>query len=388
MLIENSLDEVKKRETSLKIIKSIINNYGRNELYDFTGLSGGFLATAQDLNLLETYVGPAIFEEKLQSLGISHLGGEKIFPVNRTSSGILATILALVPRNSCVIHFVPELPSHPSIPRSCKLKNANYIEFDDISKFHTPENASLIIITGATMDHKVIDEEIFEKIISIAKEKEIPVLVDDASGARLRTAIYKQKKATELGADLVVTSTDKLMMGPRGGLMGGKTELIDEIKACATKFGLEAQPPAIVAMVKGLENYNENNLLNSIEKRKKLIKLLKNDFKWFEESPTGVMISENSLKKEIATHNIETTFSPKDLCFLWAMILLKQEHIITIPAVAMPGASATVRFDLASNDAIKLDIAILHEKIKNSFKNLLKIANDEEVAKDILFNCE
>ena len=386
MLIENSLDEVKKRETSLKIIKSIINNHGRDNLYDFTGLSGGFLATVSDLNLLETYVGPAIFEEKLQKLGKVHLGGEKIFPVNRTSSGILATILALVPKNSCVIHFLPEFPSHPSIPRSCKLKNANYIEFDDISKFHTPKNTSLIIITGATMDHKVIDEEIFKKIIAIAKEKKILVLVDDASGARLRTAIYKQKSAIELGADLVVTSTDKLMMGPRGGLMAGKTDLINKIKACANKFGLEAQPPAIVAMVKGLEAYNENNLLNSIEKRKKLFNLLKNDFQMFEESPTGVMILENSLKNEIAKHDIEISFPPKDLCFLMAMILLKKEHIITIPAVAMPGASPTVRFDLSSNDAQKLDIAILHEKIKNSFEDLLKIANDEKVAKDILFN--
>ncbi|MDR2966792.1 MAG: TIGR03576 family pyridoxal phosphate-dependent enzyme [Methanobacteriaceae archaeon] len=386
MLIENSLDEVKKRETSLKIIKSIINNYGRNDLYDLTGLSGGFLATANDLNLLETYVGPAIFEEKLQDLGKVHLGGKKIFPVNRTSSGILATILALVPKHSCVIHFLPELPSHPSIPRSCKLKNANYIEFDDISKFHIPKNTSLIIITGATMDHKVIDEEIFEKIIAIATDEKIPVLVDDASGARLRTAIYNQKKATELGADLVITSTDKLMMGPRGGLMAGKTDLIDEIKSHANKFGLEAQPPAIVAMVKGLEVYNKEDLLNSIEKKKKLIELLKNDFRMFEESPTGVMFSEISLKKEIANHKIDTTFSPKDLCFLWAMILLKEEHIITIPAVAMPGASATVRFDLSSNDACKLDIATLHKKIKNSFQVLLKVATNEEIATDIIFN--
>ena len=386
MLIENSLDEVKRRETSLKIIESIINNHGRNSLYDFTGLSGGFLATEEDLNLLETYVGPAIFEEKLQKLGKVHLGGEKIFPVNRTSTGILATILTLVPKNSCVIHFLPEFPSHPSIPRSCNLKNANYIEFDDISKFHTPKNTSLIIITGATMDHKVIREEIFEKIIAIAKEKEIPVLVDDASGARLRTAIYKQKKAIELGADLVVTSTDKLMMGPRGGLMAGKTDLINEIKACANKFGLEAQPPAIVAMVKGLEVYNENDLLNSIEKRNKLFKLIKKDFKRFEKSPTGVMISEDSLKFEIANQNVDSSFSPKDLCFLWAMILLKEEHIITIPAVAMPGASPTVRFDLASKDAHQIDIATLYSKIKNSFESLIKIASNEEIAKDILFS--
>ncbi len=397
MLIKSSLDEVKKRETSFKIIRSILNNQGRNDLYDLTGLSGGFLVDFNDLNLLETYIGPAIFEDRLQKLGKIHLGGEKIFAVNRTSSGILATILALVPENSYVVHFLPELPSHPSIPRSCKLKKANYLEFYDISDFKLPKNTSLLVITGSTMDHKVIDEEIFEKIISIANNDDVPILVDDASGARLRTAIFHQKKAIDLGADLVITSTDKLMMGPRGGLMAGTEDLINKIKSSAMQFGLEAQPPSIIAMVKGLENYNKKDLLNSLEKKKKLLNLLKNDFSMFEETPTGIMVSENNLKKEIAIANktyetsnknkiyMNTKFSPKDLCFLWAMILLKEEHIITIPAVSMPGASATVRFDLSSNDMKKLNIANLYEKILDSFEKLLIIIDDIDECENILF---
>jgi len=75
MLIKNSLDEMKKREISLEVIKSIIENSGRNSLYDLTGLSGGFLAKQEELDILETYIGPAIFEEKLQTLGKEHLGG-------------------------------------------------------------------------------------------------------------------------------------------------------------------------------------------------------------------------------------------------------------------------------------------------------------------------
>lgn len=120
MIVNSSLDEVKKRESSLKIIKSIMKKDGRDYLYDLTGLSGAFIADKSDLNLLETYVGPAIFEDKLQSLGVAHLGGEKVLPVNRTSSGILATIMALVKEKSHVSHFLAEFPAHPSIPRSCK----------------------------------------------------------------------------------------------------------------------------------------------------------------------------------------------------------------------------------------------------------------------------
>ena len=120
-----------------------------------------------------------------------------------------------------------------------------------------------------------IIEKTFKKVINLAHKENIPVLVDDASGARIRTAIFNQKKATELGADLVVTSTDKLMKGPRGGLMAGKEDLIDLVKSKATQFGLEAQPPSILAMVKGLEDYNPENLRSSLNKKTELFDQLK-----------------------------------------------------------------------------------------------------------------
>ncbi|OQD59106.1 SelA-like protein [Methanobrevibacter arboriphilus JCM 13429 = DSM 1125] len=391
MLIKNSLDEMKKREISLKVIKSIIDKKGKNSLCDLTGLSGGFLATQNDLNLLETYIGPAIFEEELQIVGKEHLGGEKIFAVNRTSSGILATILAIVKKNTKVIHFLPEFPAHPSIPRSCKLVGAKYSEFDNIDDFKNnfSEDTSLVVITGSTMDHKILEMNDFKAVISIAKNNNIPVLVDDASGARLRTAIYSQDKAIDLGADLVVTSTDKLMMGPRGGLMAGRSELIDKIKTKAHQFGLEAQPPSILAMVKGLEEYDGNNLRESLSKKEKLVLLVDNNFSMFEGTPTGIMVSEKSLEKEVLLNNeINPNISSKDLCFLWAMILLKQENIITIPAVSMPGASPTIRFDLAANDAKNLNINFLFDKINSSFKTLLSVSKDENLARKVLFNIE
>ena len=81
--------------------------------------------------------------------------------------------------------------------------HANYLEYTDIDKFRVPYDVNLVIITGSTMDHQTIDEKTFKKVINLAHKENIPVLVDDASGARIRTAIFNQKKATELGADLV-----------------------------------------------------------------------------------------------------------------------------------------------------------------------------------------
>ena len=385
MIVNNSLDEVKKRESALKIIKEIINDEGRDSLYDVTGLSGGFIASDDELDLLETYVGPAIFEDELQIVGKEHLGGEKVLAVNRTSSGILASILALVNEGDHVSHFLAEFPAHPSIPRSCAIVGASYDEFVDIDKFTIPDNTSLVVVTGSTMDHKVIDEEIFKKVIDMAHERDIPVLVDDASGARLRTAVFNQAKATELGADLVVTSTDKLMPGPRGGLMAGRNDLIDEIKVKANQFGLEAQPPLILAMVNGIKNYTEENLVKAISRKEEFYELLSEKYEMFEKTPTGVMVSEDSLKDQLEKLNVETELSKKDCCFLWAMVLLKDFGIITIPAVGMPGASATIRIDLSTQDVIDIDLNVLYEKIDDSFEEFLDLSQDVEKSKELIF---
>ena len=383
MIINDSLDEVKKRENALSIIKSIVENNGRDFLFDLTGLSGGFIASSSELSLLETYVGPAIFEDALQVVGIAHMGGEKILPVNRTSSGILATILTLVKEGSNVVHYLAKLPAHPSIPRSCKLVGANYSETDIFNEFSIPDNTSLVVITGSTMDHKVIDEDEFKKVIGMAHEKGIPVMVDDASGARLRTVVFNQDRACDLGADIAITSTDKLMPGPRGGLMAGREELIDQIKVKVNQFGLEAQPPVVLAMLNGIKNFSGDNLIESFKRKDQLFDLLSESFSYFEKTPTGVMITPQNLAKEIDfSHNL----SDNDVAFVFSFILLKEHGIITIPSVGMPGASATIRFDLSTSDAFNLDLRDLSKKIESSFKDLLEAVSDEDKCREIVFN--
>ena len=382
MIVNSSLDEVRKREKALSIIKDLVENESRSSLYDLTGLSGGFIASDSEISLLETYVGPAIFEEELQKVGKEHMGGEKILPLNRTSSGILATILTLVSENSNVVHYLAELPAHPSIPRSCKLVGANYFETDVFDEFSIPENTSLVVITGSTMDHKVIDEDEFRKVIEMAHQKNIPVMVDDASGARLRTVVFNQPKACDLGADIAITSTDKLMPGPRGGLMAGREELIDEIKVKVNQFGLEAQPPAVLAMLNGIKNFDEKNLINSFSRKDELFELLNGRFNNFETTPTGVMISPEGLAGEI---NVSHNLSDKDLAFVFSFILLKDHGIITIPAVSMPGASATIRFDLSTNDAFNLDLKDLYKKIESSFNKLQEVVINEDKCREIVF---
>ena len=216
----------------------------------------------------------------------------------------------------------------------------------------------------------------------MAHEKNIPVMVDDASGARLRTVVFNQPKACDLGADIAITSTDKLMPGPRGGLMSGRRDLIDEIKVKVNQFGLEAQPPAVLAMLNGIKNFNEDNLIKSFSRKGELLDLLNENFTYFKATPTGVMITPDDLAKEI---DISHSLSEKDLAFVFSFILLKEHGIITIPSVSMPGASATIRFDLSTGDAFNLDLGDLNKKIVSSFNNLKEVVINEDKCRDIVF---
>lgn len=384
MLICSSLDEMKRREAAFRFIATVMNQEGRSSLYDLSGLAGGFPVKKSDLNLLETYSGPAIFSSNLQKVGTRHLGGDKVAAFNRTSAAILATILALVKPGEEVIHYLPELPSHPSIPRSAKLQGASYREFDNLQDFQLAEKTSLVVITGSTMDHQVLSLNDFQSIIQISQENQVPVMVDDASGARIRTVIYNQPRAMDMGADLVVTSTDKLMDGPRAGLMAGKSSLIDRIQDKAHQFGLEAQPPIVAGIVRALENFKPQRILDSLERRDKLHKKVGNVLEGVEKTPTGFMITAANLEKEINPDGNEN-LTKRELATLMAMVLLKEYHLVTIPSVGMPGVSDTIRLDLSSNDAERVDDAQIIQAMKESLELVRELIPDEEASLSVLY---
>lgn len=374
-----SLDEIRKREKGLSIINKTIRNDGIDSLIDLTGLAGGFNVTPEDISLLETYAGPAVYDQQIQDVGVKHLGGQKVLPLNRTTSGIAATIITLVKENTTIVHYLPKKPGHPSIKRTADLIGANYVEYANLDEFKVDDNTSLVVITGTTMDHEVIRIEEFNQVIQIAKENDITVFVDDASGARLRRAIYNQPTAIDLGADLSVTSTDKLMDGPRGGLMAGSEDLINKIKLTVNQYGWEAQAPLVVAMIKAMENYSPDRIKNAfIEKDQLYDKLVENNLKPTK-TPTGFMFKEEDIKCQLEHMGVQTQVSADIIATVYSMLLLTNYNIITIPAVGMPGASKTIRLDWSANDSDKLSMDELVNAIIHTFDDCKKVIESDNI---------
>ncbi len=375
------LDEIKKREKGLRIINSKIKTEGIDSIVDLTGLAGGFDVTPKDISLLETYAGPAVFDEKIQKLGIEHMGGEKVLPLNRTTSGIAAMIITYVKEGDEIVHFLPKKPGHPSIPRTANLVGADYVEYSSIDDFKISDNTALVVITGTTMDHEVITEDDFKQIIQKAKDKDVLVFVDDASGARLRRAIYNQPTAIELGADLSVTSTDKLMDGPRGGLMAGSEKLIDEIKLTVNQYGFEAQAPLVAGMIKALEKYSPQRIREAYIQKDELYQKLLDKGLHPSTTPTGFMFKQEDIKDEVTKKVGPVDVSADIIATVYSMLLLKNYNIVTIPAVGMPGASKTIRIDWSAKDSDKLTMDEMVSAICNTFEKTAEVCKNDCIEK-------
>lgn len=375
------LDEIKKREKGLRIINSKIKTEGIDSIVDLTGLAGGFDVTPNDISLLETYAGPAVFDEKIQKLGIEHMGGEKVLPLNRTTSGIAAMIITYVKEGDEIVHFLPKKPGHPSIPRTANLVGADYVEYSSIDDFKISDNTALVVITGTTMDHEVITEDDFKQIIQKAKDKDILVFVDDASGARLRRAIYNQPTAIELGADLSVTSTDKLMDGPRGGLMAGSEKLIDEIKLTVNQYGFEAQAPLVAGMIKALEKYSPQRIREAYVQKDELYQKLLDKGLHPSTTPTGFMFKKEDIKDAVTKKVGPVDVSADIIATVYSMLLLKNYNIVTIPAVGMPGASKTIRIDWSAKDSDKLTMDEMVGAICNTFEKTAQVCKNDCIEK-------
>ena len=136
-------------------------------------------------------------------------------------------------------------------------------------------------------------------------------------------------------------------------------------------------------VLKIFKNFNGENLKKSFERKDRLFDLLEENFSHIQKTPTGVMITPEDLADEI---DISHDLSDNDLAFVFSLILLKDYGIITIPAVGMPGASATIRFDLSTADAFKMDLDDLSQKITSSFDKLVNVIPNEDECKKIVFS--
>ena len=134
--LASSADEVRRLTHAGRVAADFVAREGIDKIAICTGNLRFYPVSAGDLpELCEEWVGPGLYGEELRQAAIAHMGGsgdEAVAVVNRTSAGIVATVLAHS-HGRPVLSLVPSGDrSHASVTRGAKLAGVSVVEAHDL----------------------------------------------------------------------------------------------------------------------------------------------------------------------------------------------------------------------------------------------------------------
>jgi len=267
-ILSSSAAEMRRVDHAGQVMRERIARLGPDSLGIFTGNRRDFLLRPDDLPVrAEEWIGSALFAPELDAAIRGHLeapaaAATAVF--NRGSAALVAAILALA-EHGRVLSFVPAGDrSHPSVRRGAMLAGAALEECDDPLALHAAlaaDGVSLLVVTPVTSSLASLTDAALADAIAAGRARRVPVLVDDAYGARLRPVLAGGQAAFRYGADLVVTNADKAgLHGPRAGILAGDAAHVVRIAGRAAELGLEARAPIALGVLRGLQAWAPEDL--------------------------------------------------------------------------------------------------------------------------------
>ncbi len=353
----------------------------------------------------ERYLAQKLLDERLDKIAKVHLGGDDGFRTlafNRTTAANLTVVLALARPGSVVPYLVvpykkPWLKGHghPSVPRAIELAQAKTEIITTASELdRLVDSSDVSLITVCASYRGLVDEATLRDTCRIGNQRRIPVFVDDASGARLRTLGDGQARAIDLGADLAVTSTEKYgLNGPRAGLVVGRKPLMERVGAKAAILGTEARPSVTAAIVRCLEEFTDekgHEIYREWEGRHRELhvaaeKVFGDRVSWKPYGGISFMV-EDILEIVMERAGLEETeFAPVDIATSVAMVLLRKQGYLTVPALHYPGASKSLMIHLAQPSAQNLKPEQIVAALDDAFTTVARIMTSRDKLEAVLF---
>ncbi|HYF09428.1 MAG TPA: aminotransferase class I/II-fold pyridoxal phosphate-dependent enzyme [Acetobacteraceae bacterium] len=267
-ILSSAVEEAARFRRGAALIRARVAEHGPESIGIFTGNRRDFALRPGDLPALaEEWVGAALVAPALEAAIRRHLdapehAGTAVF--NRGSAALIAAVLALA-RGGRVVSAVPAMGrSHPSLRRGAALAGARFEEADDpaaLADALRTGATSLLAVTPVTSSLARMAEEAIAQAVTLGREAGVPVLLDDAYGARIRPVLHGGAPGFALGADLVVTNADKAgLHGPRAGILAGHAALVLRVAAAAAELGQEARAPIALGVLRGLEDWTPETL--------------------------------------------------------------------------------------------------------------------------------
>ena len=335
----------------------LIRERGADSVFIFTGLEHSLPMQQEDLLFADDEIGPGLHFDRLKTLALEHFGGSAdkhdVAPFNRLTGATMATHLTLVKPGDAVIG-VSASHSHPSVVRAANHVGSRFTDTAGLAAFKEAltreETVTLVVLTRLAVTYELLPVDAIETIVRLSHEKGALVYVDDAGGARVGPAAFNQPRMLELGVDVGATGLDKYgTVGPRFGLLAGRKDLVERIRAKGFEFGLECRQMLYPAVVRTLEKYIPQRVRDLIASTKQvgaeLRPLIGNRMR---ETPTTAQISADDIlqiameRGDVAKAPIVPFEATAALC----MLLLRDYNMLTVHFVGVPpgGADLLIKF--------------------------------------------
>lgn len=315
----------------------IAERHAAGTVFNFTGLERS-MGTELDDELA-----PALHGERLRELALDHLGGDPerddVFVANRMTAAIFCAVQALARSGSTVVG-VSAGYSHPSVVRAVRFAGAKLVDTVGLDGFAARvDEADVVVLTRLAVTYEALPAEELSPIVELARERGVPVFVDDAGGARVGPAILGQPKTLELGAEVGATGLDKYgTVGPRLGLLAGRSEIVASIRARAIELGMEARPMLYPAVVASLEQYRPERVRELVASTQRVGDALERIAPWLDRTPVAVKLPGAGILAEAARRAgiAAPALVPIEATAALAMLLLRDHGILTVHFAALP----------------------------------------------------
>lgn len=147
----------------------------------------------------------------------------------------------------------------------------NHTEPDDYRAAITDRTALIMAVHRSNFDLAGMDVSVpLDELASLGRERDIPVVYDQGSGALIDLAAYGQhgldsgytvREAFDQGVDVVCFSGDKLLGGPQAGIIAGRRDLLDRMKQDPLMRAFRADKMVYAALQATLELFTDPDRL-------------------------------------------------------------------------------------------------------------------------------
>ena len=234
-------------------------------------------------------------------------GVESALVVNNNAAAVLLVLSALANRKKAVIanSQLVEIGGGFRVPDVMRQSGAKLVAVGTTNRVHLSDymtaiaDGAALVMTAHHSNFKIIgftSEPELVDLASICHSAGLPLLCDLGSGALLDTALFglvhepTVQEAVAAGADVICFSGDKLLGGPQAGIIIGKKELIDKVKAHPLARAVRADKVCLAGIAATLTHYLKGDSLQKIP----IWRMISRDIKGIKKQASGWQKALNS----------------------------------------------------------------------------------------------